>query len=113
MIPSLDKLAVNSDNDSNLNIDEDETNLSLQNQKHAQLNLFLNELITFVIKKHDEGIEFDRIKSVIIQQINQNTSEFIKLLSQNQNESQHIWFFGLFYHYGIGIDKDSNKALEL
>ena len=75
--------------------------------------MFVNELITFVIKKHDEGIGFDRIKSVILQQINQTTSEFIKLLSQNQREPQYIWFLGLFYHYGIGTDEDSNKAFEL
>ena len=75
--------------------------------------MFVNELITFVIKKHDEGIGFDRIKSVILQQINQTTSEFIKLLSQNQREPQYIWFLGLFYNYGIGTDEDSNKAFEL
>src|SRR5687768_9850312 len=84
------------------------TNLSLQNKQNIQLKVFFNELIIFIIKKHDEGIGFDRIKQIIIQQINQSTDEFIKLLTQNQSKPQYIWFLGLFYHYGIGIEKDNN-----
>ncbi len=85
----------------------------MQNQENIQLNIFINELIIFIIKKHDEGIKFDRIKQVIIQQINQSAGELIKLLSHNQSRSQYIWFLGIFYHYGIGIDEDNNKAFEL
>src|SRR6266542_4116678 len=96
-----------------IDIAEYETNLNLQNQENIQLNIFINELIIFIIKKHDEGIMLDQIKQVIIQQINQSTGELMKLLSQNQTESQYIWFLGLFYHYGIGIDKDNNKAFRL
>ena len=79
---------------------------------NVQLNVFINELIVFIIKKHDEGIEFDRMKQVVIQQINQITDDLLTSLSRNQNESRYIWFLGLFYHHGIGIDKDDNRAFE-
>src|SRR6266511_2953133 len=93
-----------------LNIAEhDETNFSLPNQEHIQLNMFIDELIIFIIKKHDEGIDFDQIKQIIIQQINQITGNLIKLLLQSQSKSQYIWFLGLFYHYNIGLDKNSMK----
>ena len=57
---------------------ENETNLSLKDPENLQLNLFINELIVFILKKHDEGIEFDLIKRVIIQQIHSYISEPIK-----------------------------------
>ena len=88
---------------------EYEVNLNLQHQ----LNVFIDELIIFIIKKHNEGTKFDRIKKVIIQQISQRIDEFITLLSKDQRKSQHVWFLGLFYHYGISMDKDGNKAFEL
>ena len=89
---------------------------SLDISMNPKLHTFINELIEYITKKHDEGIiGLDQIKRVIIQQINQSAGEFIKLLSssQNQTRSQYIWFLRLFYHYGIGIDEDGYKAFEL
>jgi len=84
-------------------------------KEHVQskLSIIINELIMFTIKKHDDDIKFDQIKQFIIQQINKNTDEIIEWLSQNQSKPQYIWFLGLLYHYGIGIDKDNNKAFGL
>ncbi len=49
-------------------------------------NIFINESIIFIIKKHDEGIGLDQIKQLIIQQtlqINQSTDELVEWLSNN------------------------------
>ncbi len=47
----------------------------IQEHVKLKLNIFINELIIFTTKKHDDGIKFDQIKQFIIQQINQNTDE--------------------------------------
>ncbi|RIA86512.1 hypothetical protein C1645_727075, partial [Glomus cerebriforme] len=80
-------------------------------------NTIIDELIIFIIKKHDKDISFDEIKQFINQQIlqlNQAIEKFIKWLSRNQDKSQYIWFLGLFYYYNIGVKNvNSIKAFEL
>jgi len=39
-----------------LGIVEYKTNLNIQSQEHVQSNIFINEFIGFIIKKHDEGL---------------------------------------------------------
>src|SRR4051812_12321701 len=78
-------------------------------------NIIIDELITFIIKKHDKGNTFDNIKQIISQQVlqlNQALDKFIKWLSIHQDKSQYIWFLGLFYYYNIGIENNM-KAFEL
>jgi hypothetical protein len=75
-----------------------------------------DELIKYVIKKHDRGITFDQIKRFISQQLlelNHAIEILITWLLKNQSKSQHIYFLGLFYYYNIGVEENSIKAFEL
>ncbi|CAI2179071.1 11925_t:CDS:2 [Funneliformis geosporum] len=86
------------------------------NQKSVQLNSFIEDLIICIIKKHDEGILLDRINQYVIQQIleaNQNTNNLIEWLTKNQNKSQYIWLFALFYYNNIDVNENHKKAFEL
>ncbi|GES98825.1 kinase-like domain-containing protein [Rhizophagus clarus] len=79
--------------------------------------MFVDKLITVIIKKHDAGYTFDQIQELINQkilQLNQITNNLVKWLSENQDKLKYIWFFGLFYYYDIGIEENnSTKAFEL
>ena len=69
-------------------------------------NVTIDELIKYVIKKHDEGITFDQIKHIIEQQIlqlSQNIDNLLNWLKKNQNRQQYVWFLGLFYYHNIII----------
>ncbi|GBC08662.1 hypothetical protein RclHR1_00830013 [Rhizophagus clarus] len=77
-----------------------------------------DELISYIIKKHDGGITFDQVQQLIdkkILQSNQNSNNLIDWLSRNQNKSQYIWFLGLFYYYNINIEENTStvNAFEL
>ncbi|GES82577.1 kinase-like domain-containing protein [Rhizophagus clarus] len=79
-------------------------------------NKIVDELIKYVIKKHDNGITFDQIKQFISQQISKldhAMEKLIKWLLKNQTKSQHIFSLGLFYYYNIGVKEDSIKAFKL
>ncbi|UZO08517.1 uncharacterized protein OCT59_028771 [Rhizophagus irregularis] len=79
-------------------------------------NLLIERLITVIIKKHDKGYTFDQIEQLIDQktlQFSQITNDLINWLSINQDKSEYIWLYGLFYYYGIGIEENDEKAFEL
>jgi len=76
----------------------------------------VNQLITKIIKIHDEGITFNQVHQLINQKIlqfNQDADKLINWLMKNQNISQYIWFLGLFYYYSIDTEENSAKAFEL
>lgn len=80
------------------------------------INKVADELIKYVIKKHDRGITFDQIKQFINQQIlelDHAIEKLIKWLLNNQTKTQHIYFLGLFYYYNICVEEDSIKAFNL
>ncbi len=85
------------------------------------MSIFINDitidkLIKYVIKKHDEGANFDQIQCFIEQQISrigQTMDNILNWLHKNQNEQRYVWFLGLFYYYNIGIDENNSKAFEL
>ncbi|PKC66373.1 kinase-like protein [Rhizophagus irregularis] len=80
-------------------------------------NMFVDKLISVIIKKHDSGYTFDQIQELINQkilQLNQITNNLVKWLKENQDKSKYIWFSGLFYYYDIGIEENKSiKAFEL
>ncbi|UZO08257.1 uncharacterized protein OCT59_028515 [Rhizophagus irregularis] len=80
-------------------------------------NIFVDKLISVIIKKHDSGYTFDQIQELINQkilQLNQITNNLVKWFKENQDKSKYIWFFGLFYYYDIEIEENNSiKAFEL
>src|ERR1044072_6443497 len=86
------------------------TGSSSQNQEHVQSNIFMDELIVFTVKKHNDYIKFDQVKQSILQQMDQYADKIVEWLSKDQSESRYVWFRGLLYHYGIVVDKDSNRG---
>ncbi|EXX53796.1 Tpk1p [Rhizophagus irregularis DAOM 197198w] len=77
-----------------------------------------DKLINYIIKKHDGGMTFDQVQQNfddIVLQLDQNLSNFIDWLSQNQDKPQFNWFLGLFYYYIIVTAEEncSIKAFEL
>ena len=85
-------------------------NIEFKNYK----NIY-DDLITFIIEKHNRDITFDRVPQFIKQQIlqiNQNTEKLINWLTKNQDKSRYIWFLGLFYYYKLGWLKIILKYLN-
>src|SRR6266542_1678430 len=93
--------------------------IDLSNDRSESNNIndaIVDELINFIVEKNDRGFTFDKVKQLIVQQIlqiNLTTDQLISWLSDNQNQSQYIWLFGLFNHYNIGIEKDGRKSSKL
>ncbi|GBB95591.1 hypothetical protein RclHR1_02570025 [Rhizophagus clarus] len=79
----------------------------------------IDELIEYVIHKHDLGFTFDQIQQIInkqISQLNQTSKNQVHWLLNNQNERQYKWFLGLLYYYNIGVEEteeNSSKAFKL
>ncbi|GES72661.1 kinase-like domain-containing protein [Rhizophagus clarus] len=96
---------------------ENNSNYSSDSLSDSINHIFIDELIRFLIKKHNQGVAFDQIKQLINQQIlklNQNTDNLVNWLLKNQDDAQYIWFLGLFYYYNIiNTEESSNKAFQL
>src|SRR6266540_4894270 len=79
----------------------------------------IDNLIEFIIKKHDEYInfnDFNQIKQLIdqtITQSNRTANNILSWLRKNQDTKQYIWLFGLFYYHHIGVEDDDRKAFKL
>src|ERR1043166_505646 len=79
-------------------------------------SIIVEKLISFITKRHNEGVTFDNIKQLIERQIlrfNQPSNDIINWLLKNQVKPQYIHFLGLFYYYNVGVDENSIKAFEL
>ncbi|PKC74018.1 kinase-like protein [Rhizophagus irregularis] len=74
----------------------------------------VDELIEYIINKHDLGFAFDQIQQML--QLNKTTENLINWLLNNQYKAQYKWFLGLFYYYDIDTEdteENSSKALKL
>src|ERR1044072_1208990 len=63
-------------------------------------NMIVDKLVTFVIKKHNEGITFNYIKQLIEQRIlrlNHPSNNILNWLLKNQVKPQYTYFLGVFY----------------
>ncbi|CAB4417956.1 unnamed protein product [Rhizophagus irregularis] len=93
------------------------TSLSSVNLIESIYGAVVDKLISYIIKKHDGGVTFDRVQQLIdkkILQLNQNVNNLIYWLSKNQDKLQYIWFLGIFYYYDFGTeDNNCIKAFEL
>ncbi|RGB32847.1 kinase-like domain-containing protein, partial [Rhizophagus diaphanus] len=80
-------------------------------------NIIVEKLITFTIKKHDEGANFDNMQQLIEQQIlrfNQPSSNILNWLLKNQVKPQYKYILGVFYYYNISnINENDNESFEL
>ncbi|CAB4418698.1 unnamed protein product [Rhizophagus irregularis] len=110
-------IIVPSNNQSSVSIQTSLSNDSSDSTFDIINESFVEKLITFIIKKHDKGYTFDQIQQLLDQiltlQYNQITNNLISWLAKNQDKPIYIWFFGLFYYYGIGIKENDDKAFEL
>ncbi|GBB83453.1 hypothetical protein RclHR1_10190002 [Rhizophagus clarus] len=78
--------------------------LSIHTNVSSKFSIGVNELITAIIEKHDEGYTFEQIQELIsqrISQLNQITDYLVNWLTENQDEPKYIWLFGLLYYYNI------------
>ncbi|CAI2183654.1 18681_t:CDS:2, partial [Funneliformis geosporum] len=93
------------------------SNLSISSLESLELyNNTINNIIDYIIKKHDKGFTFDQIEDIIkktLLQFNQTINNLLNWLIKNQDKLKYIWFLGLLYYHNIDIDDDSFKAFEL
>src|SRR5437764_6973143 len=88
------------DNIENKNLSRD----SLESAFNDINNIIADKLVTFIIKKHNEGITFDHIRQLVEQQIlrfHQPSNEILNWLLKNQVKPQYIYLLGIFYYYNI------------
>src|SRR5204862_6669543 len=104
------------DNQANPNGSKDSFELAFNNVN----NIIVENLITSIIKKHNEGITFDYIQQLLEQRIlqfKQPSNDILDWLLNNQDKPQYIYFLGVFYYYNIGnidnIDENNSKAFKL
>src|SRR3954452_10139584 len=79
-------------------------------------NIIVEQLVMFIIKKHDEGTTFNHIWQLIERQIlpfHQPSNEILNWLLKNQVKPQDIFLLGVFYFYKICNIEYSRKAFEL
>ncbi|CAB4433438.1 unnamed protein product [Rhizophagus irregularis] len=90
------------------NIDIDENNEIIINE----LILLYEDFIKKEIYYEDDYIQLIIKKHIIFN--NKNINEiFNYLLNNNKKNKQNIILLAIFYRYGIGIEKNEMKALEL
>jgi TPR repeat protein len=94
-------------NFNNINTEELETSKSSYNN----FGTMFDEIISFL-----EDTETNEIKYKVVKYLNsQNiiSQEIYNWLSNNQNISNSFFLLGVFYHFGIGINVDKQKAFDL
>src|SRR6266498_1009012 len=82
----------------------------------GDLNIVINELVNLIFKESNEGKDEEIIKQHVLNYINDHkitSQEIYHWLLNNQNNSNSIYLFGYFNYYGIDIDFNKQKAIEL
>src|SRR6266498_1945897 len=82
----------------------------------GDLSIVINELVNLIFKESNEGKDEEIIKQHVLNYINDHkitSQEIYHWLMNNQNNSNSIYLFGYFYYYGIEIDFNKQKAIEL
>src|SRR5204862_371738 len=76
----------------------------------------VDELVNLMFKELNKGRDRERIKQYVLNYINNYKiilHEIYNWLLNNQNNSNSIYLLGYFNYYGIEIDVNNQKAIEL
>jgi TPR repeat protein len=101
-----------------INIKEIEPTTKIINKSFSEeyLSIVNDELVNFIFKKLNEGGDEETVKQYIFNYMYNNkiiSQEIYDWVLNNQNNSNSIYLLGYFKFYGIGIDPNKKKAIEL
>jgi hypothetical protein len=78
--------------------------------------IIINELLllhyNFVLKRMDEKTYIQLTKQFIVSK-NKNEKEIFSYLLEEKDKLQNVLLLAIFFHYGIGNNRNKSKALEL
>ncbi|CAI2176945.1 20037_t:CDS:1 [Funneliformis geosporum] len=96
-------------------LDECNPDISKMINSTDNINIFIQKLFILLIEIQDEGKDYYETRDFINECIilsTRSTDDVIKWLKENQNESKHVFFLGIFLFMIMDLKEIRMKCLN-